>query len=278
MSEKNGNDPQYLPGHTDKETERLQRQARLLAPSTRWLLERAGIKAGMKVLDVGSGAGDVALLAAELVGPQGCVVGVDTNPTILEIARQRAAGLHHVTFLKGDIREVILDTDFDAAVGRHIFLYITDRAAVLQSIAGHLRPGGILAFQEYDISLTKSLVADEMIPTGFRRLIDWSLELYRRAGSPIQMSVLLSQAFRAAGLPLPQLQVDAMAGLGEQWEGYELHEGTLRSLLPLLVKSGITTEEEADVDTFAQRLRAEVASLQKVLIGPVTVGAWTQKA
>src|SRR5579859_1076244 len=106
MSEKNGNDPHYLPGHTDKETERLQRQARLLAPSTRWLLERAGIKAGMKVLDVGSGAGDVALLAADLVGQEGRVIGVDTNPTILEIARQRATEFNYVTFLEGDIHEL----------------------------------------------------------------------------------------------------------------------------------------------------------------------------
>ncbi len=70
----------YLFGHSDNETERLRKQARLFNPSTRRMLEEAGITRGMKVLDVGSGAGDVALLLADLVGPLGKVVGVDRNP------------------------------------------------------------------------------------------------------------------------------------------------------------------------------------------------------
>ena len=64
-------DPLYLMGRSDHETARLQRQAQLYAPLTRRLFSEAGVGAGMRVLDVGTGAGDVALLAAELVGPIG---------------------------------------------------------------------------------------------------------------------------------------------------------------------------------------------------------------
>ena len=74
------NDDTYAMGRTEAEEQRLQRQAALYAPATRRLFEAAGIGPGMKVLDLGSGAGDVALLAAELVGPTGHVVGVDMNP------------------------------------------------------------------------------------------------------------------------------------------------------------------------------------------------------
>ena len=63
------NTPTYLMGRSEAETRRLMAQHRLYGPFTRRLLEDAGIEEGMKVLDVGSGAGDVALLAAELVGP-----------------------------------------------------------------------------------------------------------------------------------------------------------------------------------------------------------------
>src|SRR3954453_12686006 len=79
----------YALGHSADEIARLEKQAQLRDPSTRWLLAEAGIGTGMKVLDVGSGAGDVAFLAADLVGPSGTVVGVDANPAVLERARER---------------------------------------------------------------------------------------------------------------------------------------------------------------------------------------------
>ena len=92
-------DPVYVRGHSDTETARLQRQAQLYAPATRRLFIEAGIGSGMRVLDVGSGAGDVALLVAELVGSGGQVVGVDTNDRILEVARSRVQAAGWTTLL-----------------------------------------------------------------------------------------------------------------------------------------------------------------------------------
>ena len=74
----------YALGRSTAETRRLIRQAQIYGPITRQFLVSAGIGTGMKVLDVGSGAGDVALLLADLVGPRGDVVGVEMNPVILE--------------------------------------------------------------------------------------------------------------------------------------------------------------------------------------------------
>ncbi|GHO99384.1 hypothetical protein KSF_094320 [Reticulibacter mediterranei] len=278
MRKKYEDDPLYTPGRSFEETKRLQQQANLFEPSTRKLFEVAGIKAGMKVLDVGSGAGDVAMLAAKLVGPTGRVVGVDKNPAILKIARQRAAGLKNVTFLEGDIRDIALESDFDAAVGRFALVYIADQAAALQTIARHLGPEGILAFQELDLSLSESVSANENIASLCRQFFLWALEAYSHAGSPTQMSVQLPKAFRRAGLPLPQLGLDAIAGAGEQWEeGYDLVAETLRSLLPIIVQFGITTEKEADVETYAERLRAEAVSQHKLVVGPMMISAWTRK-
>ena len=62
-------------GHTAQELERLNKQAALVEPFTRRFLEGAGISSGMRVLDVGCGGGDVSLLARELVGADGEVVG-----------------------------------------------------------------------------------------------------------------------------------------------------------------------------------------------------------
>ncbi len=57
-------------------------------PLTRRLLEAVGLTPGMRVLDRGSGSGNVARLAAELVGPDGAVIGVEKDPEAVELARQ----------------------------------------------------------------------------------------------------------------------------------------------------------------------------------------------
>jgi 2-polyprenyl-3-methyl-5-hydroxy-6-metoxy-1,4-benzoquinol methylase len=140
----------YAMGHTKTEEERLLLQSAFLEPSTRRLFELAGIGPGMKVLDLGCGAGDVAMLAARLVGPYGRVVGLDLNPAIVETARHRAraVGYANVTFVEGDLAEIPLDGDFDAIVGRLILIYLPDPVGTLRQLMSHLKPGGIVAFQE----------------------------------------------------------------------------------------------------------------------------------
>src|SRR6185312_15706242 len=99
-------------------------------------LEMSVLAPGMHVLDVGSGAGDVALLAANLVGREGSVVGIDMNADSLQIARERASamGLTNVSFREGDITTVALDDEYDAIVGRFVLIYLQDRAAVLRRL------------------------------------------------------------------------------------------------------------------------------------------------
>jgi ubiquinone/menaquinone biosynthesis C-methylase UbiE len=279
MSGNNNLDPMYVLGRSQRETERLQRQGQLLEPFTRLLFEAAGITTGMRVLDVGCGAGDVAFLVAKLVGPAGSVIGVDKNPLILETARLRAcaAGLSNVTFVAGDIRDVILDQDFDAAVGRCILMYMADQAVALRAIARHLRPGGILAFEEADFSLTKSIMANDAAVPLSKQWIFWVFEVFCHTGFPLQISMSLPEAFRQADLLHPQMYMDAPAGLGADWAGYEYLAESLRSLLPLLVQFGITTEEEVAIDTFAERLRTEVVTQSSVVFGPVMIGTWAHK-
>ena len=83
-------DAEYTMGRSKGETERLIKQSQLYEDVTRRFFLRSGIAKGMKVLDVGSGAGDVALTLAEFVGPDGTVVGIDLNPDILKTAQARA--------------------------------------------------------------------------------------------------------------------------------------------------------------------------------------------
>src|SRR5277367_2594582 len=111
--------PTYVLGHTDRELLRLQAQARLVEPATRQYFREAGIEAGMRVLDVGSGAGDVAFLAAEFVGASGEVIGTDKSVSAISAASHsaREGGLSNVSFREGDPVDLEFDRPFDAAVG-----------------------------------------------------------------------------------------------------------------------------------------------------------------
>ena len=118
----------YVLGRTLAEARRLQLQGSVLAPHSAHLLRLAGIISGMRVLDVGCGAGDVSVLLAGLVGPDGAVVGVDMDPAVLELARARtaASGLRNVSFVEADLAGLRLDEPFDALVGRLILLHLED--------------------------------------------------------------------------------------------------------------------------------------------------------
>jgi 2-polyprenyl-3-methyl-5-hydroxy-6-metoxy-1,4-benzoquinol methylase len=135
------------------ERRRLVLQERVVGTITARFLEDAGVRPGMRVLAVGSGAGDVALLVARSVGPSGSVVGVDVDVESVETARQRGAeaGLTNVEFVAADVAATDVGSDFDAAVGRLVLMHLPDPVSVLHRLVSALRPGGLLAFQEVQL-------------------------------------------------------------------------------------------------------------------------------
>ncbi|HKB98074.1 MAG TPA: class I SAM-dependent methyltransferase [Terriglobales bacterium] len=126
---------EYALGYTNAEHERLIRQAERIAPITERLFLEAGIGHGQRVLDLGSGVGDVALLAARLVGPSGEVVGIERDASSIARARARVseAGLRNVSFTQVDINQIVDARPFDAAVGRFILMFIPDPVSALRS-------------------------------------------------------------------------------------------------------------------------------------------------
>jgi ubiquinone/menaquinone biosynthesis C-methylase UbiE len=149
----------YVLGHSDRELDRLRTQARLIDPITRQFFGDAGIGPGMRVLDVGTGAGDVAFLAAELVGDTGEVVGVDRSSAALSAARTRAdaRSTRNVSFREGDPSEMGFERPFDAAVGRYVLQFQSDPGAMLRRLARHVRPGGLIVFHEVDWGGARSI-------------------------------------------------------------------------------------------------------------------------
>src|SRR5215475_15003579 len=135
---------EYALGYTAAEHERLIRQAALIAPYTERLFRQAGVGPGQRVLDLGSGVGDVSMLLARIVGPSGEVVGIERDSSSIARAEARAAaaGLLNVSFMQSDVSDISSDKLFDAAVGRFILPFQPDPISVLRGVARLVRLGG----------------------------------------------------------------------------------------------------------------------------------------
>jgi ubiquinone/menaquinone biosynthesis C-methylase UbiE len=140
----------YALGYTKSEHDRLIRQATRIAPYTERLFREAGIGPGQRVLDLGSGVGDVSILLARIVGSSGEVVGIERDGDSIARANARVnkAGLRNISFTQADANEIVSAQLFDADVGRFILMFLTVPASVLRSLAQLVQPGGILVFQE----------------------------------------------------------------------------------------------------------------------------------
>lgn len=266
----------YALGRSGAETQRLILQHQIYGQITRRFLQAAGIGIGMKILEVGSGAGDVALLLADLVGPRGHVTGVEVNAEIVRTARRRveAAGWKNVQFLVGDAREVSTGSDFDAVVGRWVLMFLPDPAAVLRDLLPRLRPGGIVAFQENDFSYPPTVFPETELSRQIQR---WSIPPPGSPGPDMRMGTKLFRVYLESGLPAPQLVVEAPAGGGADWPGYEYMAQTLRSLMPALRRIAGLDPEKVDVGTLAKRLRDDVVGRRGIHLLPLMFGAWARK-
>ena len=271
-------DAAYALGRTSHETTRLIEQSKIYGGSTRRLLEAAGIANGMKVLEIGSGAGDVALTLADLVGKEGHVVGVDVNATILETARARteAAGFANVEFIAGDARKLELPNDFDALVGRFVLMYMANPSNALKQLVTHLHPNGIVAFQEPEYTIYPALSHSDT-PL-MNRLISWIVEVFRVSGAHLDKGIGLYRVFVEAGLPEPIMHFEAPVGAAETWTGYRYMATIFESLLPMLETYDIATAEEVDVATLASRIREEVLIAKRPFFLPLHLSAYTRRA
>jgi ubiquinone/menaquinone biosynthesis C-methylase UbiE len=264
----------YALGYADLEQERLIRQAAIVAPITERLFREAGIGPGQRILDLGSGMGDVAMLVARLVGPSGEVVGVERDANSIARARARAAAakLHNIRFLNSDVNDIVSDQPFDGVVGRFILMFLPDPVSVLRSAVNLVRPGGVVAFQEP--SWAPMLALGARLPLWFRtrHLIH---EILLRSGANREMGLALYSAFQEAGLPAPKMHLEMP--LGSDAAFIQLTSDVLCSLRPLAEQHKVSLNELGDLPTLPDRICAEVTAATTVVSLIAVVSAWSRK-
>jgi SAM-dependent methyltransferase len=275
VRDRGSDSPTYSLGHSERELQRLSIQARLIEPITRRYFIEAGIGQGMRVLDVGSGAGDVAFLVAELVGPSGEVVGTDRVATALESARQRAddRGMLNVTFADGDPAEMDFAVPFDAVVGRYVLMYQQDPAATLRKLASRVRPGGIVVFHEPYRDGVRSFPPVAAYDQGWE-LVD---ETFRRSGADPLMGIKLHATFVAAGLAPPTMRMEAvLAGGATSSDHVHFEMDVVATLSSEMERLGVASPDDVSAETLPDRVLREATTNESVIVGRSEVGAWSR--
>jgi len=241
-------------------------------------LVSAGLQSGMRVLDLGSGAGDTSMTARSIVGETGEVVGVDITPASLTRAKERAAasGFENVTFLEADLTQgVALDGEFDAIIGTLVLMYLPNRQTLLQSLMHLLRPGGLVAFGEINVDGGPAFPASP----AWDKLESWWLQALVANGTEVRMGMKLRALFMACGIS----DIDGWSFLGQA--SRDLDSGGLRnrlaigrSMLPIMRRFSDAPPEELDrFDDYEAAVLREFQESGSIYIGPTGADLWGRK-
>jgi len=263
-------------GSTDHERQRLMRQGAILREFLARGFRGAGLAPGMRVLDLGCGVGDVAMLAADLVGPAGSVVGIDRDAASVAWANKRVAeaGYKNIHFQVAEFHEFTDSRPFDALVGRFILMYLPDPVAILRHLSQQLRPGAAIAFMEPDFTVPSSVFPE--IPN-FKNGGNMIGEVLRRSGARIDMGMRLYATYRDAGFIDTATDVSHLSGCGMSREMAEYFADTMRSLLPKMIEYGMATNEAVQIDTMADRIEAAGRDADPQWVGSRYISAWAKK-
>ena len=194
----------YALGHSAEELERPSTQARLIDPITRRFFTEAGVASGMRVLDVGCGAGDTSVLVAGMVGESGEVVGVDRAPAAIAAAKAEGEGRRNLRFIEGDPAGMTFERPLDEVVGRYVLMFQADPAAMLRRLPAHVRPGGLLVFHELDYEGNTS----HLRLRTFAQVMRWNAE---------NDAVVWSRPAHGRHAPGPKSHAQPPAGDGAAW-------------------------------------------------------------
>ena len=264
----------YALGSAPKELSRLSLQAQILKQVTERLLRQAGIREGWRVLDLGCGPGDVSLLAAELVGPTGHVVGIDQSAEAIERARERGRESDfQINFQVVRVEDFSSAEQFDAVIGRFVLIHQESPVDFLRAARRHVRPGGVIAFHEANGS--RGFHSAPPCPL-FNRMGELCQAAFVAGFASYDVAGRMVEHFQNAGLPYPGLFGEVPVGGGPNSLLYAWMAETIRTLAPLLVKLGETTKEELASDTLEERLRTEAVARQSQLEPPAQICAWAR--
>ena len=266
----------YVLGAAGREQQRLIMQSDAYEPLTEDALRRAGIGPGMNVLDVATGPGGVALIAARLVGERGRVTALDRSPEMVALARRRLAASGYQDRVRVEVADLTTRTPprqtYDAVVGRLILMHLEDPVDVLRRLAAAVRPGGIVVMADFVMSASRQQPVGPAFSAAIQRIIG----AFHAVGRPTEFGLELPRLYHAAGLPTPRMTLGGIPEFGGGAVAYTMLAEVTRTLLPVMECTGLVDPGQLDVSRLEEDMRTEGSALEATALPPLLVTAWSQ--
>ena len=177
-----------------------------------------------------------------------------------------------MTIEAGDITKLPYAGEFDAVIGRLIVLYLGDPVAGMKAFRSYVKPGGLIYFQEFGRPQMTSIPP---VPL-HDQARGWIEAAFSAATSSSTWGCVWPDCIAQAGLPAPSMLGMARIETGPDSPAYEYMAQTVRSLLPLIERTGVATKEEVGIDTLAARMREQAVAANAVVRVPELIAAWTR--
>ena len=251
---------------------RLDLLARVMLPTTMELLDRAGLTRGMKCLDVGCGGGHVAISMARVVGPEGRVIGTDTDAEILALAREdaEAAKATNIEFQQQAACACVLNQKFDVVYARFLLSHLNEAENCLTAMVQACAPEGTIVIEDTDFA------GSFCYPTctAYERYKELYQELVERRGGDSNIGPKLPAMFRQAGIQGVELNVIQPAHI--YGEGKLMAPTTMSRISDALIAEGLATESE--VQQILHGLNEAAANSETVMSLPRIFQVWGKRA
>lgn len=265
----------YSLGHTPREYERLRTQARIWEGATARVFDQVGVRRGGSCLDAGCGPGETMRMLAERVGPEGRVLGMDADTSIgiLAVEMLHRTGNRQCGFHTHDLTaaEPVPGAPFDLVYARLLLFHVPQRVAMLERLWDAVAPGGHLVVQDYDLR-TASVLPDLASFAEVGRVI---FGAFGAAGADISVGARLTRLFEEAGVGVPD-GTDVTGRIEPLGTGSAMFANVFRSLLPVALAHGITTEDAAAA-TLAAFGDDAAQFADSPMTWPLMIGAWKRK-
>jgi SAM-dependent methyltransferase len=260
-----------IPGGVEGK-KRLDLLARVMLPTTMQLFDRVGLIRGMKCLDVGCGGGHVAILMAQIVGPEGRVIGTDTDAEILALAREdaEAAKITNIRFQQLDACACLRDEQFDMAYARFLLSHLPEPEKCLTAMVQTCAPRGTIVIEDTDFSGSFCYP----ICAAYERYTELYQKLVQRRGGDSNIGPKLAALLRRAGIERVELNVVQPAHMNG--EGKLMAPVTMSRISPALIAEGLATEGE--VHHIVTGLNRAAADSQTVISLPRIFQVWGRRA
>jgi SAM-dependent methyltransferase len=262
----------YILATGGKDVKRLRLLHEVYGPGTEALFRRAGLRAGMRVAELGCGSGNTACWVAEQVGPTGSVTAIDLSAGQVEQARKQAGRRHlqNIEFHVADAYSPRLpEGEFDLAYCRLVLMHLTRPAAALAALRALVRPGGVVVCEEMDLGCWLCDPPAEAMT----RFFALNTALGERRGENFSLGASLHRLFREVGFARPE--VEANFTLSLRGERKRLLGMTFAEFAPELVAEGLATPDE--VDRITKNLIV-LADDETTLFGfPLVAQVWAER-